>query len=131
MIIPDTNKSDFKKAELEQLEQEKQVFKLIDTIIRTKGLNLYAYNSTKDTIFKILIDYKDTCYTKIKDKKLIINHGKNYSKSNIDPRNEHFEALNMSSAKKRVEKFKNGRIKELCNLRSLKDQDTKLKLNYF
>ena len=35
----------------------------------------------------------------------------------VDARDIHFEALNLETAQKRVNKYKQGKIKELCNLR--------------
>jgi hypothetical protein len=40
-----------------------------------------------------------------------------FLKAEIKSHHEHFEALNFKSAQKRVDRFKKGLIKELCNLR--------------
>ena len=126
MDILNQTKEDFNKPELERIQKAKQEFKLIDTILRTRGLNLYAYDSRKDIIFMIKIARKANCHTKIQEGQLVVDNDKNYDKSMIDPRNEHFESLNMKNAEKRVEKYKKGIINELSNLK--RPTNFKLKL---
>jgi len=113
------NKDSFSKPELEQIQKEKQEFKLIDKITRTKGLKLFAYNQNKNEVFEIILpkDINNTLYTKVEDGQLVIDYEKTYDKAVIDPRNIHFEALNLNSAIKRVDKWKRGEIKDLDNLK--------------
>jgi len=113
------NKDSFSKPELEQVQKEKQEFKLIDKITRTKGLKLFAYNQSKDEVFEVILpkDINNTLYTKVEDGQLVIDYDKTYDKAVIDPRNIHFEALNLKNAIKRVGKWKSGKIKDLDNLR--------------
>lgn len=44
------NKDSTTKPEMENVEKEKQEYKLIGKYLRRKGLNLYAYNQAKDEL---------------------------------------------------------------------------------
>ena len=114
-----SSNNNINKNNIEVVEKEKQEYKLIDRIVRTRGLRLYSYNLTTDEINEIVLsnDVNNTIYTTIRDNKLCIDYEKTFDKAVIDPRNKHFEALNMNNAIRRVEKWKNGKIKELDNLR--------------
>lgn len=104
------------KPEMEMVENEKDEFKLIGKYMRTKGLSLFSYNSMKDELRIVKIDKK-------KDLSITFEEAQMGTKEVteeecvVDSRNIHFEALNMKNAKKRVQKYKDGKIKELCNLR--------------
>lgn len=105
------------KTEIEMVEKQKQEYKLVGQYIRTKGLKLFSYNSIKDELKEVLIKDKNEitltpdCHGNLNAKDLGLEE------CEVDDRNIHFEALKMDSAKKRVQKYKDGRIKELCNLR--------------
>lgn len=110
MFDNNINKSDFSKSEIEQGEKEKQEYKLLGKFSRTPGLKLFAYNSQKDEIFEVKISQKSIIdFTDI-EKTLP-------EEATVDSRNIHFEALNITTAQKRVSKFKAGKIKELDNLK--------------
>jgi hypothetical protein len=105
------------KPEMEMVEREKHEYKLVGTYLRRKGLRLFAYNSLKNELKEVAISTKDTINI-ISDENgqlTVIDTG--YEEANVDTRNIHFEALNLKSAKKRLQKYKSGKIKELCNLR--------------
>jgi len=104
------------KPEMEMVEREKHEYKLVGTYLRRKGLRLFAYNSLKNELKEVAISTKDTINI-ISDENgqlTVIDTG--YEEANVDTRNIHFEALNLKSAKKRLQKYKSGKIKELCNL---------------
>jgi len=104
------------KNETEQVQQAKQEFKLLGTYLRTPGLSLYCYNPQSDLVQ--MVDYKKTgdCILSVLDGKLIPSE---YKKQNVtvDPTWDYFEALNLRTAKNRVEKYKAGKIKSIWNLR--------------
>jgi len=104
------------KPAIENTEREKQEFKLIDTISRTRGLGLFSFNPHTGKIIEIKTSVEKTVILEFVDGEM---RPKDYSKERvvIDPRNIYFEALNINSAKKRVEKYLNGRVKELSNLK--------------
>lgn len=116
-LLKETSDKTTSKPEMENVEREKQEYKLIGTFLRTRGLKLYAYNSLKNLLTEVDIEHGDTIHL-IPD-----GNGKlravdlELEKATVDSRDEHFEALNWKNAEKRLRNFKQGRIKELCNLR--------------
>ena len=52
--------------------------------------------------------------------------GNSNGETNVDSRNIHFEAVSLKSAKNRIKKYKDGKIKELCNLRKPSKNGLKL-----
>lgn len=120
-----TGKNAVNKPEIEMVEQEKDEYKLIGKYVRTKGLALFSYNSMKDEIKIVKVDKK-------KDLSITFEEAQIGTKDvaeeecTVDSRNIHFEALNMKNAKKRVQKWRDGKIKELCNLREPSEEGIKL-----
>lgn len=111
-----TDKNSFSKPEMELVEKEKLEYKLIGKFMRTKGLRLFSYNSNGEL--------KEVSVNKKKEAILTFNNEGKLSSDNltheecmVDARDIHFEALNLKSAEKRVKKYREGKIKELCNLR--------------
>lgn len=103
--------------EIEQVQQEKQEFKLIGTYLRTIGLKLYCYNPHKDIVEEVEVKSNSkTCVLVPLERGYLIE---DYEKPKIDvnPNWDYFEALNFKNAVKRVEKFKQGKIKSIWNLR--------------
>ena len=89
------------KPEIEAVEKEKQEFKLIDSITRTRGLRLFSYSPKTRKIKEIEIKQSETAILKFEENSL---KATDYSKAKvvIDPRNIYFEALNLRSAKKEL-----------------------------
>lgn len=109
------------KPTIEIVQKQKQEYKLIEQYVRSKGLRLYAYNHMKDEITEIKPQVKTDIEIGFdKDGKLST---KEQAKEEVmvDARNTFFESLNMENAIKRVNKYKSGKIKELCNLRKKSD----------
>ena len=104
------------KPKMEMVEQEKDEYKLISKYLRTKGLMLFSYNSFKDELKIIKIDKKKDVELKIKNGKFVKEELSD-EECVVDSRNTHFESLNKKSALKRVKNYKEGKIKELNNLR--------------
>lgn len=104
------------KPEMEMVEQEKQEYYLLGSFIRTRGLRLFGFNHLKNELFELTVQYGDTIHLVPIDGKLIpVDY--EAEKCTVDSRFVYFEALNYESARKRVEKYKTGKISELCNLR--------------
>lgn len=111
------DKDSVSKPELEQVEKEKQEYKLVGRYLRRKGLKLYAYNSTKDKLVEVQINTKDSVNL-IPDENGKLNPiDLGLEEVEVDTRNIHFESLNLKNAEKRIGKYKAGKIKELCNMR--------------
>jgi hypothetical protein len=101
------------KAAIEAVENEQEEYKLVGTYIRTKGLKLYAYNPTDDTVQEVDSIPQPTATV---DGKLEVETI-GYLTANINTKHIHFEALNTKTAQKRVEKYKAGKLKDLSNLK--------------
>lgn len=127
-IVLDKAKPDpITKPEIEQIVKEKQEWKLIGRYLRTKGLKLFAYDFLKDKLYRVEIKSRDeiSLVTDDKNKKLTpIDLG--VEEASIDTRHTHFEALNWKNARKRVNRYKQKKIKELCNLREYNPDSIKL-----
>ena len=123
------DKSDFKiapKNEIEQVQKQKQEFKLLGTYFRTAGLNLYCYNPNSNKIEEVeLKSNSKTCVLIPLEKGYLIE---DYEKPKItvNPNWDYFEALNLKNAIKRVEKFKQGKIKTLWNLKTINNNKINL-----
>jgi len=116
-IIPimfDKNKTN--KPEIENVEKEKMEYTLLGTFQRTRGLKLFAYNYLDDIVSEIKIKPKSTLNIKIENNKCIPSD-EAPEEATVDNRFIHFEALNMKNAIRRLNKYKSGKLKELCNLR--------------
>lgn len=115
-IIHDSNHDSDSKNRIEQVQKDKQEYKLIDTYIRTRGLTLFAYDHLKDELHVVDVSRKDMI-------ELVPIAGQLEAKevadmeANIDTKHIHFEALNKRSALNRIKRWKAGKIDDLCNLR--------------
>jgi len=116
-IVPDITKANsVSSPEIEQVQQEQTEYLLLGTFLRTKGLCLFYYNPVNGEIREADIKYSDTLHIyKFPDKWITIDWES--QKTTVDSKVMYFEALNMKSAKQRVDRFIHGLIRELCNLR--------------
>lgn len=116
-IIPDISQGSFVSSiEIEQVQKQKQEYFLLGTFLRTKGLNLFYYNPANEEVKEATIKYSDTIHVyKLPDKWITVDW--EYQKCTVDARVIYFEALNIESAKKRVTRFKQGKINELANMK--------------
>ena len=117
------------KPEQELVENEKQEYKLIGRYLRTRGLRLFAYNSTIDQLYEVDCVIHDSVVL-VPDKfgKELIPKDLGVEEANIHTAHIHFEALNLKSARHRVFRFKAGKLKELCNLKRSKPTRNKILL---
>ena len=114
------------KNQIEQVQKQKQEFKLLGTYFRTAGLNLYCYNPNSNKIEEVeLKSNSKTCVLIPLEKGYLIE---DYEKPKItvNPNWDYFEALNLKNAIKRVEKFKQGKIKTLWNLKTINNNKINL-----
>lgn len=111
------------KPEMEQVEQQKQEYKLIEQYVRSKGMIMYAYNTLKDEITEIKPIVKKDVALVVSEEGTLMKKEEAQEEVMVDPRNIFFESLNRKNAIKRVNKYKQGKIKELCNL--MRKQDRK------
>lgn len=116
IIIPDSGKQSIDKPEIEVVEKEKMEYKHLTTYLYTKGLKIFSYNHFTDTIEEIVIRYSDTIHIVPKDG-ILVAVDLEFEKAYVDPRLQYFECLNMESATKRVNRWKQGKISTLCNLK--------------
>jgi len=119
-LIPKAKEGTHSKGETELVEQEKQEYKLIGEYSRTRGLGLFYYDPRKDIVAEQEIKYGNTIHLVPKDNELVpIDYEQ--EKATVDTRCVYFEALNIHKAKQRVDRWKMGRVKELCNLKPPKN----------
>ena len=112
------NKDDFNSTNgVELVEQERQEYYLLGSFHRTAGLKMFGYNHFENKVFEITIKYSNTIHLVPIDGKLIpVDY--EAEKTTVDSRFKYFECLNMNSAIKRVNKYKNGKLIELSNLKT-------------
>jgi hypothetical protein len=116
-LLKESSDKTTSKPEMENVEREKQEYKLIGSYLRTRGLKLFAYNSLKNKLFEVEIEHGDTLHLLPDENGKLRAVDLELEKATVDSRDIHFEALNWKNAEKRLRNFKKGRIKELCNLR--------------
>jgi len=116
-LIKNSEAKSTSKPEIEHVENEKQEWKLIGSYLRTRGLKLYAYSSSKDDLEEVKVKYSNTIHLVSDDNGMLKAIDLEAEKAVVCSSDIHFEALNYKSAAKRLMKYKHGLIKELCNLR--------------
>ena len=103
------------KEKQEQVQQQKQEFKYLNSYLRTRGLNLYCWNPMLERLEQVEIRTSDTIHLVPMDGRLVpVDY--EMEKAVVDPRCYFFQALKWETAEKRVQNWKAGKIKELCNL---------------
>ena len=117
----DTNKVATNNEVNSEIQQkQKQEYKIIGKYWVNKSLKLFQYNpSNCEVSFVERIserDGKGTIYIVAVDGKLEAKD-LDYEKAVVDSRMIFFEAMSFKTANLRVEKWKAGKVKELCNLR--------------
>lgn len=115
ILLPEDSKV-ISKPEQELVEQEKEEYKLLGTYLRTKGLKMFYYSPQRDELGEVNYQTSETIHMVIEDGRIKLKDPEQ-EKAMVDSRNIHFEALNLKNAKKRLMNYKQGKIKELCNLR--------------
>ena len=105
------------KPEMENVEREKQEYKLIAKYLRRKGLKMYAYDSVRDKLIEVQTSTKDNVHLIAGDDGKLAPVDLGLEEATVNSAHTHFEALNMVNAEKRLAKYKAGKIKDLCNLR--------------
>lgn len=114
-INSDNNKTI--KIEIEQQVDEQQTYKLVGTFMRNKSLKLFSYNHMTGNLEIVDESKNDELHLVNIDGKLRAVD-KSHTEANINTKHTQFEALNVKSALKRIEKFKTGKIKSLDNLKT-------------
>ena len=123
------DKLDFKiapKNEIEQVQQQKQEFRLLGTYFRTSGLNLYCYNPHKNIVEEVQLKRNSKTCVLIPLEKGYLIEDYEKPKISVNPNWDYFEALNVKNAIKRGEKFKQGKIKTLWNLKTINNNKINL-----
>ena len=115
----DDNNSDVSNIEQSIIEKKKHEYYLLGKFNRRRGLTLFSYDSHKKEILQVKSFFTASANKTIHLKAI---HGRLVpidlytEKILIDSRLVYFECLNLDNAKKRVNNFLNGKIKDLCNL---------------
>lgn len=114
-IIPKTKSASVFKTESELVEVDKHEYKLVGSFLKRKGLKLFSFNPLNNDLCEVDFSYKETANAVFDENGANVSSGN--MEASIDSRNIHFEALNHNTALKRVERWKNGEIKSLDNLK--------------
>ena len=114
------------KNEIEQVQQQKQEFRLLGTYFRTSGLSLYCYNPHKNIVEEVQLKRNSKTCVLIPLEKGYLIEDYEKPKISVNPNWDYFEALNIKNAIKRVEKFKQGKIKTLWNLKTINNNKINL-----
>ena len=116
ILINDKTQDKIKKSDVEIVESEQQEYKLFGSFLRTKGLKLFSYNHLKDEVSEVEIQKDDEVNVVLENGVLKPRYNL-HVEATVNTSHEHFEALNLRTARNRVKKFKKGIVKDLCNLR--------------
>lgn len=116
MINPLNKPDQVKTHEMENVENEQQEYKLVGKFMRNRSLKLFSYNHMTEELLLVDETRNDEVTIGNKNGKLQVLE-QTHTEANINTHNTHFEAMNMKSATRRVEKFQSGKIKTLDNLR--------------
>jgi len=119
MILNNKEDNHNNSVGIEFVKQQQSEFKIIGSVQRTKGLKLFEYDIMRDKLKEVEIKFKNQIFIrKTTEGKLYADYnGAQIHDAFINGNNEHFEALNLKTAQTRVDKFKNGKIKYLNNLK--------------
>lgn len=115
MILIEPSKPNLTKPEVEQVQEEKQEYKLIGSYLRTRGMRLYSYNYSTGNIEEIIIQRGNTIHI-IPENGRLVARDLELEKVMVDSRHAFFEKTNYRNAEKWVQKWKEGKIQDLCNL---------------
>ena len=114
------------KIEIELAQLQQQEYYLVGTFLRTKGLNLFFYNHLENKIIPAKIIFKNTIEMIVSKDRKLQPIDQSHQQCTVDMRFIYFESLNQKSAENRVLKYREGKIKELCNLRKPNKEGIKL-----
>jgi hypothetical protein len=84
--------------------------------MRNRSLKLFSYSHLKGELNLVEESKNDEINMVFKNGKLQAEFNLN-TEAKVNTSNTHFEALNLKTAQKRLDKFKKGLIKDLCNLK--------------
>lgn len=120
-IIPDKSNFDLtSKVEVEQVQKQKQEYKLIGSFWYHSGHKLFFYDPIENKLGELEILRGNTIHLLPKNGNLI-PVDLELEKVVTDSRYTFFSALNYKNAERRFCNWKSGKIKELCNLFEYKD----------
>lgn len=109
-----------KKSEIEQVVREKQEYTLLGKYNLTKGFKLFCYNPINGEVTQPKIKVSGFIQCELVNVDGVPTwqwfDPENFNVT-IDSRNIYFESLNIKNAINRVKKWKEGKIKELFNLK--------------
>ncbi len=103
-------------SEIEIVQDQQKEYKIIGSFLRRKGVKLFAYDDKLKKVYQVDIAYKELIQLVPSMNGLVPDYI-NAMKADINSNHTHFEAVNIKTAKNRVKRWKEGRVKDLCNLR--------------
>lgn len=123
-IINENDQLKTNNPDIEQVQFQKQEYKLIGTYYMPRGVKLFSYNMLNDEVVEVNIKLSNTVYIMYRDGR-VTWEDKDAKKTLADPILTYFTCLNMANAKRRVERFLSGEIKSLFNLKEVRNETIK------
>lgn len=109
--------SDNEKENIEvYLKQQEKKHKILASYLLKKGLKLFSYNTMSGDLKQMEILTGDALHIKPLGGGKYGYFDPERLKCFIDSNDVHFQALNIGTAKDRVKRFKEGKLKNICNL---------------
>jgi hypothetical protein len=126
MILNEQNSKNSFKSDQHQVQDQQKEYKLFGQYARTRGLFLFGFDDINNELYLVEVRLKETIELQV-TKEGMQHVNSSTEDVTVDGNHIYFEALNTSSAMRRVIRYKSGKIKELCNLR----KPNKQALNFF
>lgn len=119
IISPHITADPFLKNQMEMVQREQKEKVLLGSFSRTRGLALFEYipDTGKIRMIKPVVHGMKVIFV-IKNGKLEVQEAGITGHVTVDSLDMVFETLNMRSAQKRVDRWKEGKIATLSNLRA-------------
>lgn len=115
MIIDPIISDSIKKTDIEQVQKHKQEYTFLGSYRIKKGMSLFSYNMQTRTIEMVVLRKSNTIHVEGIGG-VLVAVDKEMQKAIVDTRKIYFQALNANNANNRVNKWKQGKIKDLFNL---------------
>ncbi len=115
MIIDPIISDNIKKTDIEQVQKHKQEYTFLGSYRIKKGMSLFSYNMQTGTIEIVALRKSNTIHVEVV-LGVLVAVDKEIQKAIVDARKIYFQALNANNANNRVNRWKQGKIKDLFNL---------------
>lgn len=119
-VIPIFSRNHVDKPEQEQVQEQQTEYQMVGSYMRRRSLTLYAYHTLTGDVTEVDVLRSTTIHVEPIGG-VLRAVDKEMGRCLVDPRNIYFESLNYANALRRVRRYKNGDIPNLCNLKPYKE----------